>query len=357
MTVVVVIKFLEMKKIIWTIFAIAALVFSSCSNKVDLYADGDDYTVVYAMLDASLDTNFIKITKSFLGNANELSHNYEANNYKYEDLEVKFTGKFNDSNNTQTISLDTIYKWIPYDENSNFYSGCYQTYYYTDKKLKEGEEYKIEILRKIDNVTISASTTTINSFSYQKPIDQVPITFSDVTTSTTTVEWRVLVAPYKSTASYFEVTGYFNYSELQPGAQDTIHNTIRWSLGSGEADKLYNTSTNMPYYVVTYAPSSLFSLLANDKYLNENSPAGVQRWFDKFEFRISAVGDELYNYYLINNSSSAIQDVPNYTNIDNGVGIMSSRINKSRFLKISERTRNKIAAKFENYGFIVDPNR
>lgn len=345
-----------MKRLFYTVFALTALVLSSCSNKVDLYCDEGETTVVYAMLDASADTNFFKITHSFIGNVTELAQNYEANNYKYDEIEVKFTGKFEGSG-TQTLTLDTISKWIPYDPTSVFYSGCYQTYYYTTKKLIEGEEYKLEVLRKADGVVISSKVSTINNFKYKKPIENMTVTFTDVTTSTTTLEWNVPTAPFFSTASYFEAVGFFHYTELQPGAQDTVHRSLKWSLGSGEAADLLNTSSNLPYYVITYTPSALFSLLENDEYLRNNSPFGVQRWFEKFEFRITAVGEDLYNYYLIANSSSAIQDVPNYSNIENGTGIMSSRITKSQRNKIAEKTRNKIAERFPAYNFIVDPNR
>ena len=51
-----------MKRLIYTIFAIAALILSSCSNKVDLYSDEGETTVVYGMLDTNADTNFFKIT-------------------------------------------------------------------------------------------------------------------------------------------------------------------------------------------------------------------------------------------------------------------------------------------------------
>ena len=346
-----------MKRLFYIFFAIAALVFTSCSNKVDLYSEEGDTTVVYAMLDANADTNFFKITHSFIGNAQELGHNYEASNYDYDELEVKFTGVFQGSTNTQTILLDTISKWIPYNESSPFYSGCWQRYYYTTRKLQEGKEYQLDILRKADNVTISSKATTINSFVYQKPASAVPITFTDVTTTTANVEWKVPVSPFKSTAAYFEVVGYFKYKELMPGATDTVYRKIKWELGSGLADNLYNTSTNLPYYLISYTPSSLFTILGNDEHLKNNSPAGVQRWFEKFEFDVSAVGEDLYNYYLVSNSTSAIQDVPNYTNVENGIGIMSARITKPLKLTISERTRLKIIERFENYGFINDPNR
>ena len=349
--------FLTMKKLFLTIIALAALVFSSCSNKVDLYNYDGDTTIVYAMLDASADTNFFKITHSFIGDVSQLSQSYEANNYNYDDIEVTFSGVFEGHTQPQTFTLDTVSKWKPYDENAQFYSGCRQTYYYTTQKLKEGEEYTLNILRKEDSVNITAKTVTINSFEYQKPVALVPITFTDVTTSSATVEWRVPAFPFRSTAAYFEVVGYFHYSELQPGAQDTIHRSLKWTMGSGKEESLLNTSTNLPYYVISYTPATLYVLLENDEYLQNNSPAGVQRWFEDFEFDISAIGEDLYNYYLVTNSTSAIQDVPNYSNVENGIGIMSARVTKTRFLTLNIRTRNKIVERVENYGFIVDPNR
>ena len=340
----------DMRRVLFFIFAIAALALTSCNNKVDLYSNDGDTTIVYAMLDSNADTNFIKITHSFVGNVYDLGHNYAASNYEYDEIEATLTGVFEGSNATQTVTLDTISKWKPYDENSTFYSGCWQRYYYTTKTLLEGKEYELNILRKTDNVTISSKTTTINTFAFQKPV-LMPITFTDVTTSTANVEWKVGEAPYKSTAAYFEVVGYFKYKELLPGAADTVHRSIRWELGSGKADDLYNTSSNLPYYLITYTPSALFTLLENNEYLKNNSPAGVQRWFEKFEFQISAIGEDLYNYYLVANSTSAIQDVPNFSNIDNGMGIMSARITKTRALELSVKTKNDIHNRFENYGF------
>lgn len=355
MTVVVVIKFLEMKKIIWTIFAIAALIFSSCSNKVNLYSDEGDTTIVYAMLDTGADTNFFKITHSFVGNVNDLAQNYDANNYTYDELEVKFSGVFEGNPVTQTITLDTVSKWIPYDPNATFYNNCWQTYYYTTKKLIEGNEYTLTILRKADNVTISATTKTINTFAFKKPV----VNTVGFTGQSASVEWRVRDAStmYHSTASYFEVYGYFHYSELMPGATDTVKRSIKWALGEGTESGLFTTANNDMYYAINYTPNALFDIISQDAYLNNNSPVGVKRWFDKFEFVIFAIGEDLYNYHLIANSNSAIQDVPNYTNVTNGNGIMSARVAKNKFVTIMENSRIKICEDNERFGFINDPNR
>ncbi len=345
-----------MKKIFLAITALFALVFSSCSNKVDLYSDEGDTTIVYAMLDANADTNFFKITHSFIGNVNELAHNYEASNYKYDEIDVTFSGVFEGSSANQTVTLDTISKWIPYDENSTFYSGCWQTYYYTTKKLIEGKEYTLNILRKEDNVNITAKTTTINTFRFRKPLQNQLIKFVDA--KRYTIEWNVPDAStnFMTTAAYFEIDTYFRFKELMPGSTDTTLVELRWPVGSDKAENLYTTSNNASYYAINYTPEALYTFLANNVYLKENSPIGVQRWFEKFEFRISAVGEELYNYYIIANSTSAIQDVPNYSNVENGMGIMSSRISKSSYHLINQVDRQKIQNEFP-YGFIYDPNR
>lgn len=347
-----------MKKIFVVIIAISALILTSCKNKVDLYTDNGEHTVVYAMLDANADTNFFKITKSFVGNVNQYGHDYDANNYSYDELEVRLSGFFENSNQTQTVMLDTVSKFVPYDENSSFYSGCYQRYYYTTKRLQENKEYTLDIFRKTDSVHISATTHTIDAFKFKKPTETQQMSFSDVPTVTASVEWKGFDPPYcKINAAYFEVTAYFHYTELMPGATDTVHRSIKWGIASGEADKLYTFSNNDYFYAGRYAPATLYTLLSTNKYLKENSPVGVKRWFEKFEFRVDAIGDELYNYYLITNSTSAIQDVPNYTNVENGMGLMSSRYTKSSKNTIGQLTRQKIVANYPEYGFIYDPNR
>ena len=344
-----------MKRLFLTLIAIAALIFSSCSNKVDLYSYDGDKTIVYAMLDAGVDTNFFKITHSFIGDVSQLAHNYDANNYNYDDLEVTFSGIFDGSTQTQTVTLDTISKWIPYDENAQFYSGCRQTYYYTTKKLLEGKEYTLNILRKEDNVNISAKTKTINSFRYRKPIPNAILNFN---IKKFTLEWFVEDpnTMYKSTAAYFEIVGYFHYKELMPGSTDTVSQTIRWPLGSDKADNLFSSNSTPPYYTITYTPDALYDILAINQHLRECSPIGVKRFYEDFELEISGMGEELYDYYIITNSTSAIQDVPNYSNIDNGIGIMSSRISKSSFHRINQLSRKRIEDDFPQYGFVNDPN-
>lgn len=353
-------NFLNMKRL-FLIIAFAALVLSSCSNKVDLYGDSSDTTVVYAMLDAGLDTNYIKITKSFIGNANELASNYDISNYKYDEIVVKLSGVFKGNNESQTVVLDTISKWIPYDGNATFYSGRYQTYYYTTEQLEEGEEYTISVTRKADGKKITAQTKTIKNFGFKKPLSTYKFAFNNV--KRYTLEWKGndVTTNFMTNAAYFEVTAYFHYKEQLPG-QEVVQKSIKWALGSDKAENLFTNANNSSYYFMNFSPESLYTLLRNDEHLKNNSPAGVMRWYEygddnkTFEIRISAIGEELYNYYVISNSTSAIQDVPNYTNVTNGAGIVSSRYTVSSIHRIEQVSRAEIERLFPEYGFQHDPN-
>lgn len=339
-------------KRLFLILAIAAMFFSSCSNKVDLYNNDGDTTVIYAMLDPFADTNFFKITHSFVGNALEMAQDPSNSNYQFNEIEVTLTGVFKDSGASQTILLDTISKWIPYNPEATYYSGCYQRYYYTTKQLLEGHEYNVNVLRKADNVNVTAKTSTVNHIVFQKP---VYLSFSP-NSHKSPVEWRVNEAPFVSNASYFDVVAYFRYSELMPGSTELVHRSIQWNMGSGEASSLYVSNASLPYYKISYAPAALYTILANDKYLKNNSPSGVQRFFEDFRFTVNAYGKEMYEYYLATHSSSAIQDVPNYTNIENGMGLVSSCVTIIRDLPIDQDSRDRIRDEFPSYHFYSSPN-
>lgn len=316
------------------IFILFLIIATSCTTKFDLYCYEGDTTIVYSILEVNADTNYFRITKSSLEN---------EYTYNYDDIDVRFTGLFKNELQPDTITLDTI---------SIISDGQLKTYYFTDKKLIDGQTYTLLIHRKADDVTISSTTMTINDLRFIKPVYGSYINFRP--THVNKIEWIGLgsIAP-EINASYYVVTGYFHYRELMPGATDTVDRVMVWPIGTEQANHLFNTYDS--HYIMFYTPSTFFTLLGEDEYLQNNSPLGVQRWLEPFEFEIIAYGEELYNYHIINNSYSAIQEVPNYTNIVNGIGLMSSRTAKSSFHVIEQLCRKRISENYD-YGFYYDPN-
>ena len=57
-----------MKKLFLSLSVLAVVLgFNACSTDVDLYADYKDTPIIYGLLDASVDTNYIRINRAFSG--------------------------------------------------------------------------------------------------------------------------------------------------------------------------------------------------------------------------------------------------------------------------------------------------
>ncbi|MBO5853785.1 MAG: DUF4249 family protein, partial [Bacteroidales bacterium] len=139
---------MKKNKLFCALFVIASmLIFNSCNTDVNIYNEGEETTVVYGYLDVDADTNYLKITKSFVGDVIENGQNYNMSNYDYK-LNVKLIGKFADMPNVvSVVTMDTCHVHKPYDPNAIFYSGVDQVLYYTTRKLIEDQTYKLVIER------------------------------------------------------------------------------------------------------------------------------------------------------------------------------------------------------------------
>lgn len=323
------------------IFSVFAL--NSCDDSFSIFSeDGKEVTVVYGYLDVEADTNYLKITKSFTGSAVELAPDYSANNYDYK-LDVKLIGKFASAPSAvRTVTLDTTSVFKPYDPEGLFYSGVNQVLYYTAEKLLENQEYQLVITRN-DGEVITSKVKTICGATVKKPMNNISFELPN----TNKIEWRSNT--FNQLAAYYEVVGYFHYKQIDPGQTDTTYHKMRWYMGSGTGVEMYNSSTlNM---FVNYTPNSFYTKLAADANIANNTSTYTQRFVDCFEIVITSTGDELYNYILIQNSGSAIMDTPEYTNIENGLGIFSSRSVCIHKVEVNYLTINTLVRDYPEWGF------
>ena len=79
-----------MKKI-FILLSIFVFLFISCETDFDVNAEWKETTVVYGLLDASADTQYIKINKAYLGegDAMMMAQYSDSINFNPNDLEVK----------------------------------------------------------------------------------------------------------------------------------------------------------------------------------------------------------------------------------------------------------------------------
>lgn len=305
---------------------------SSCSTDVELYADYEEIMVVYGLLDQDQDTTFIKITKAFSGPGNALLMAQEPDSSNYAGkLDVQLKGSKN-SVDLPPIVLDTITKYSKLAGDSVFYFPS-QLLYYTTAPLDGAATYELVINR--NDKQITAETDLVKTFGILKPGGFV---FNFTATIASQIEWRSAVDGKR-----YEVDLTFYYKELRPGNPDTLYKSMDWNLGTSTSNSLDGGETMS----VSYLGENFYSRLGQqiDDALN------VKRWAGDVVITISAGGEELSTFIDVNApSSSIIQEVPQYTNIEGGTGIFSSRRTISRSYKLLSTSEDKLINDY-NWGF------
>ncbi len=307
---------------------------SSCSTDVDLYADYKDITIVYGLLDAGQDTNFVKITKAFLGpgNALEIAKDPDSSNYA-EKLNVVLQGRKN-SVDLNPIILDTITIHDKLPGDSIFYFPS-QLLYYTTASLDANAKYTLKVAP--EEKAIEAETDMIGSFGILRPVNRINF----ASTVATQIEWNSARGGRR-----YEVNLKFYYKELRPGSPDTVYKTMNWNLGTRQAQTL-DGGEGMS---VSYMGSEFYARLGQelDDVLN------VRRWADEVLLTISAGGEELSTFIDVNApSNSIVQEIPQYTNIENGYGIFSARRQALQTYSLSVLSETKLVEDY-NWGFVLN---
>ena len=320
-----------MKRILLSFFSAFAFVilFNACSTDVDLYADYKDITVVYGLLDPGKDTNYVKINKAFLGPGNALDIALIADSCNYPGkldakiIEYRAPSYGNNYQVTNTLPLDTI--TIHTKEPGVFYAPD-QLVYYTNKKIRSNtDQYKYKYVLQIDrgDTLITAETDIVGGELFM--IDPKPLGFN---AETGTIKWY----PCPNAAVY-EIVVNFYFTEIGPG-NDSVNRCMSWSLGTRPLSTLIEDHGKL---AVNYKSSIFYANLATFLGSDTLKP-NVERIVSDYclGISVSAGGDELYNFISVNGpSSSIVQTIPEYTNINGGYGVFSSRATKELIVRMS----------------------
>lgn len=345
-----------MKKLLLSLSLLAAVLgFNACSTDVDLYADYKDIPIIYGLLDASLDTNYVRINRAFSGSsdnhidATEVALIEDSCNYpgKLNAYIVKYRNAYGNTYQPtgDTIVLDTI--TINNKEEGIFYSPR-QKVYFTDQHLAvngENSKFKYKLCVHKDNDTVTAETGIVGGENFKVVTQSLSFTAEESNRS-----GRILFTQADN-AVFYDVKMEFFYKESHNGGP-TVNKQVTYKFGAKSIDELNKEGT---MYYVTYAENALFSMLkeaiGSDTVVDPNHPH-VVRYFDNHPMRITlaAGGDELYNYIQVNQQSGFSQTVPDYTNIFGGRGVFSSRVNLVKDANISARTQSDLYG-IEAWGF------
>jgi hypothetical protein len=336
-----------MKKIhIILSLSLLAGVLASCSTKVDLYADYKDIPIVYGLLDATQDTNFVKIVRAFSGSdeasvdASQVALIPDSNNYpgKLDARIYRYRKGYGneyvlDDNNSLAhdngvIFLDTI--TIHDKEDGAFYSPNQKVYYATQGILPNtnSKTYRYRLVVLKGNDTISSETGIVGGENFK--ISNSQISFVAEETDKT---GKINFFPAEN-ASVYNMEINFRYKETLQGV--STYKTLHYSFGMKNIQDLHEENG---VYFIAYNQNLLFNMIRTAIAGNPYQTTYTYPKENSLTISLAAGGDELYNYIQINQAAGGLsQTVPDYTNINGGYGVFSSRININKTVKLSSRT-------------------
>lgn len=346
-----------MKKLFLSLSLLASLFFfNACTTDVELYADYKDIPIIYGLLDASQDTNFIRINRAFSGsndhpiNAAEVSLIADSSNYpgKLKAYIVEYVQGYGGHYQPTgyTLDLDTI---TIHDKEEGIFYSPNQKVYWTDAPIHVNTgaaKYKYKLFVHKGNDTITSETGVVGGEGFKIVTESLGF-MAEENNIPSQVKFTLA-----DNAIFYDIKMEFYYQESVNGGPLT-DKKVTYSFGVKTLDNL-DQENNLVYYV-NYSKNTLFNLLeqaiGGDTVINENHP-NVFRYFDEKPMRIflSAGSDELYNYIQINSQMGYSQSIPDYTNIKGGYGVFSSRINKVKDVSISAATQRDLYGK--PWGFV-----
>jgi hypothetical protein len=338
-----------MSKNIYFLIILLAGLFSSCETDFDVTADYEDVTIVYGLLDPGDSVHYIKINKAFLGEGNLLDYAAieDSNTYQNE-LSVKLI-ELNGSDVVREFMLDTT---TVYNKEDGVFYHPKQTVYTTgeDNKvfLSEDYTYKIRIENPALNKVITAETELIKDFSIIKPaINSLFYPTIHIPNNENDNEISWYSAEY---GKLYQVVIYFKFYEVDNSGDSTLR-TLRWnkfttakSMDDDGGELMREQFQNNSFYDFVEA---------NVPYEDQEKENEVSvRHAEWINFEITVASEDFNTYVEVYKPSSSLnQYTPEFTNIENGIGLFTSRFSKTRELHPQKSTRNllnMLQIKFDN---------
>jgi hypothetical protein len=319
-------------------------IIAGCETDIDVTADWKDITVVYGLISQNDSVHYVKVNKAFLGEGNAFTYAQIEDSSSYGDnITVTIIERANNGN-TRTFICDTT--TIFNKEPGVFYyptQVVYKTVFKVPSDINaQNYSYTLEISNKSTGKVVKANTPLVKDFTIETPRPGQPV-INFTMESTQKIKWNSA-----KDGRRYNVALRFWFDEVKMN-NDTILRYIDWNFSSVKSS---TTNGNEPLEI-SYAPWGFFTNCINlIPYKNTDAENGVKsRLVNKAEFIFAVAGDELNTYMEVNEPSTGIvQEKPEYTNIENGIGLFSCRYTKStqdsyeqgKFMKIHPNSEERL---------------
>ncbi len=294
--------------------------FQSCETDFDVTAPYKDITVVYGLLSQNDSVHYIKINKAFIGEGNALEYAQNEDSSSYGNKLEVVLREYRNGNALRTFNCDTT---SVYNKEPGIFYAPKQVVYKSAFVIPDdpGMEYRLEVRNKITGKVTTAKTLLIPSFNFESPRPgQRSINFS-IEGNNQRIKWTSA-----KNGKRYNVAIRFWFYEVMAATKDTIPRYIDWTFTPVKSNTIFGGEP----LEILYAPTTFFSVCKNQIPYKSNSAIQESdvsiRLANYVEVLFAVAADDLNTYMEVNEPSSGIvQDKPDYTNIENGIGLFSSR--------------------------------
>ena len=312
-----------MKKYFLFLFIIAL---SSCENELVVSADQKEVPVIYGVLDQNESQHYIQIFKGFLNEeTNALTIAKDPDVLFYDDAVVDLQIE----RNGQAIMLQRVdLSQMNLPRNPGIFVTSPNYAYVFSEPLNVSQEYLLTFKNKNTGHTATASTRIVHDFNVTRPLTGNTLNFH--TQNNINVLWKAA-----QNAKVYQLVMRFYFEEWNvdsPGDVDT--NFVDWKIFDDRALPQTSCCSNNDVSCC----NSMDTTINGTKFypflkVNLQSNPSIRRRAleDPIEFIFTLGADDLYSYIRSGSAQTGITSLSvqnDFTNIQNGLGIFSSRYNK-----------------------------
>jgi hypothetical protein len=311
---------------------------TGCSTDIDLTAPYERTPVVFSLLEAAQDTQWVRINRTWLGDGNQFDAALEQDSSEYvaEDLTVGMEERFGD----QVIRTWSLQDTLIENKSTDgiFYGPKHQMWFFVPEGGLDSEaeyDFSLDIA---DGTHAEATTNMIatqaGNITQPPPgVSNFKFGFASIGFQTT---YPDITFKWSSTdgASQYDISMRIHVTERIWGdlahtqLVDEVERIVEWPMGSLRTDSDEGGEVLQKEVSGERFFTTLATQLEQDPYITRvlgtwDEDVQIARAFD---FILTIANDELATYLEINSPvTGVIQERPEYTNISGGLGLFASR--------------------------------
>jgi hypothetical protein len=294
------------------------MLFIACETDFDVNSKWEETTVVYGLLNASDENPLqkIKISKAFLGemDAYEMAQYADSINFEIDELDVMIY-KWVSSEIEDSVRLNAV----PIIREGDIFNDSIVVYEFVNENsfLQKGDEYELVVKNNNSGNIVSSRTEIVSGFDFDNIFRTRNKAFqfglyNNEDFSSSTITWE----DANDNGKIYQLDLIINYTETS-GA-NFVEKYLTYSLPLVD-----NSESKMKI-----EGNSFFNFLE----LNLSKDDDVVRYFNGIDMLMTVGSEDLETYINVNKPITGIvQERPQFTNINNGIGLFSSRFKKIRF--------------------------